>query len=221
MAIAFDNNADYGPISSGSLSTSFAIGGAGSGLMLLFMSASATVTSITWTYAGSPFTLLNTYTWGANGRTLVFYLIGPATGTNTLSGSWSSASFPNVNVLSYTGVLQTGFPDASHQQTGTGTSFSGSITTVLDKCWVAAITGQASFAGTITSPSNWTLRNTTNSFSTSGDSNAAVTPAGSFTQGGTNSSNGSSAWSLVQISFGPAPVAPPSSHGFFMQMLQT
>lgn len=74
-----------------------------------------------------------------------YYLYGPATGTNNVTVTYTTA--PGFGAswafgISYTGVNQSGFPDGSDVGTGMiRSSVKGSIVTALDNTWVSFLTG--------------------------------------------------------------------------------
>lgn len=86
-----------------------------------------------------------------------FYLLNPSTGANNLVLSWTSSP-GNFEMMAadYSGVSQTGQPDASGTNTSTGTnSLSKAITVVAANSWLIAVvrnsTGQAdTFAAGVT-----------------------------------------------------------------------
>lgn len=112
----------------------------------------------------------------------LYYLINPATGANNITvTNGLSSRLLNFGAVSYTGAKQSSQPDNSNTNTTTGTSLSTSVTTVADNCWLVAIAvdnnGTSQTAGA----------NTTIIQAFSGtdqdmllDSNAAKTPAGSY-----------------------------------------
>lgn len=128
-------------------------------------------------------------------------LLAPATGSNTLSIS-SSGGTIYATALSYTGVLQSGLPDAtaSKVQTAGPATLSNAITTVADECWITV--GAISGAAAPTASSGITIRDT-EFVTVSGDSNGAVS-AGSNTQVFNVNSGADSA--MIQVSLAPIPI---------------
>lgn len=103
------------------------------------------------------------------------YLAAPTTGANTVSFTLSSGGGNGMST-SYSGCSQTGIPDASTTNTGTATTdLTTSVTTVADNSWtiICATGTQVTAVGT-----GGTSRQTQNT-NCMGDSNAAITPAGS------------------------------------------
>jgi hypothetical protein len=134
----------------------------------------------------------------------VYGLLNPASGANNISISWSGGNTTMQGIgASYTGVLQSGLPDATATKNqNSGSTISHTITTVADNCWVAAFVRAS--ADSISANSNITMRTDTASANESawGDSNGAVTPAGNYTMT-VNVNSGSNAELLLMVSFAP------------------
>lgn len=150
---------------------------------------SNTVSGIT--YNGVALTLLHddVVTGSTTQRCGIWVLINPATGAHTVDLTVSGATgFVSTRVASYTGVAQSGFPDASNynQQTSAVNTFTNSVNTVADNCWTFLVsrTDQGVSAGTGT-----TERTGAGDAFALFDSNAALTPAGSKSLQVTTSTN--------------------------------
>jgi hypothetical protein len=129
----------------------------------------------------------------------LFYLKNPASGTHNIVITTSVASNPAASNASYTGALQTGGTDATATVTaGTRSSTTGTVTTVLNNCWLIMV-GRA---GTNMSAGASTTRRESTYAAGPGifDSNGAITPAGSASLIFTNSSATTSA---IIASFAP------------------
>jgi len=206
MAIAFDAASDGGRATAASQTWSHVCTGAD---LILFVGvlngAVQTITSVT--YNGVACTQIGTdmINNAANYRLTSWYVVAPATGSHSVVVTPSAASDTMALAGSYTGVLQTGFPDASgSRQPAQAASVTETLTTVLDNCWLAWVgldefgTGETAGAGT-------TLR-----WASSGyggvflaDSNGARTPAGS--QSLVMNASNPADWMNDQFwSFGPA-----------------
>lgn len=114
----------------------------------------------------------------------LYALVNPASGANNVVISVSPSSVIYGASASYTGVAQTGMPDAftTNNNGGTGTtSLTVSLTTIADNCWTILI-GTKSTGGAISAGTGSTKR-TTASDDASGfglfDSNTPITPAAS------------------------------------------
>ena len=136
----------------------------------------------------------------------VYGLLGPATGANNVVVSASGTSLIWTCVTSYTGVAQSGLPDSSNSAVNnTASSWTINTTTVADNCWVYCHNRGSDM--TYSSPD--TARCTSNQ-SHSGDSNAAITPAGSYTINGTCAADVTHQ-TMIALSFAPATAAGPAN----------
>jgi hypothetical protein len=142
----------------------------------------------------------------------VWYLINPASGSNTVTINRSTT---NANViigiaLSYTGALQSGVPDSSNTGTGTAvTSLSLSTTTVANNSWAFAIMANNGGA-------TWTATTGTERLAGNRevlDTNGGVSPAGSTTLAASSSSQNVAG---MIVSFAPAITANTSNFLAFM-----
>ena len=168
MAIAFDA-VSHGVDGSGtSLSWSHTCTGSN---LILFVAAlvdtSHTVTSVT--YNGVAMTQIASV--DAWTRTALYYLVAPATGTNTVTITASGNNPIYGRATSYTGASQTGVPDSFSTNTGTGTTSLNLTTTVVaNNSWLVGCIGNDS--NTQTAGSNTTIRYQLNGWSII-DSNGA------------------------------------------------
>ena len=111
----------------------------------------------------------------------LYYLIAPATGTNTVSITRSAGTAYGVST-SYTGAKQSGVPDASVTYAATGTSLTGTVTTIATSCWlVGCVYFNSSGGGTMSGGTGTTIRVNPGAGYPEGmgDSNASIQPAGS------------------------------------------
>ena len=134
----------------------------------------------------------------------LYYLINPATGNNNFVFTAGSSGAIWYATASYTGVKQSGVPDATNQTTSLpGTSTSLSVTTVADNCWtVAAILANNGSLSAGTGSSNVEANIDGSSRVGFFDSGSAITPAGSYSMGFNYASG--SAGGIVMASFAPA-----------------
>lgn len=179
MAIAFDTSVSGGNSASTSLTWSHTVTGSNSVLEVVTQGNVAGTDDITSvTYAGVSLTKIDGVQIPSDRYIGLWELINPATGANNVVISFTG-SFMQAHSASYTGVAQSGQPDASNKGTATSTtSVTVSVTTVADNCWLVGSFGNASstpLAGTGT---------TSRQAATAGialfDSNGAKTPPGSF-----------------------------------------
>lgn len=130
----------------------------------------------------------------------VYYLVGAATGTNNFTCTGSSPAH-NYNIVSYSGVKQSGFPDASTNATGT-TSVTGTITTVAANCVAYAFSGSDNASPSAGTGS--TLINSRGVGSAFQSSTFPIVTPGSYSM--TASDGGATHVKMAMFSFAPAPV---------------
>jgi hypothetical protein len=197
MAIAFDAH-------TASAATTWSHTCTGSNLVLyvgLFDSAGVTAV----TYALAPMTKAASVGVGGGASTIdVWYLLGPATGTNSVVVAGGSPS--SNHSASYTGVSQSGFPDASNTANPSGSASVGtSLTTVAANTWSFSFS-RNTHGNTVTNTGN----NITNQVSgadsvTFWDTGAPTVSASSTVNGNyITSDSGSANWALYIASFAPA-----------------
>lgn len=190
MAIAFDAATNSRSTSSASLTYSHTTSGSNRALIVscgVINPSGNTITGVT--YNGVAMTaLLSPIVLQANIRMYFFYLLNPASGTNNVVVTAnSSADVIDGASASYTGVSQSGFPDASGSSgVQTTATITQAVTTIADNCWLvgAGWGNTAVGAGTGTTERSKTSDNRCGIF----DSNGAKTPPGSFSLQVTNSS---------------------------------
>lgn len=143
--------------------------------------ASDNITGVTW--GGTSMTLVAKDQRGGNSRwTYLFYILGQSTGSQTIiATSNASGKYIEGGSVSYTGVNQSGQPDASSHAGATSASPSLAVTSVADNCWAIEwiITG----GGALVAGSQ-PLRLSINSgagMSNFYDTNGVVHPAGTTT----------------------------------------
>lgn len=191
----------------------FNAGSPTNGLMLIGIAYQATTDDFTgFTYAGVSATRLLTFT--ANGERMYIYgLLAPAAGSNNMVFSKTGAStYITAYAVSYSGVKQTGLPDATGSNSGSSNTASFSITTIDNNCWLFGF--WRVFAAVPTAGSNTILRASSDTAGFPSDSNGPDTPAGSFSQN--VSLSGSVNWHGGGVSFAPV-VA--SANGNFLELL--
>ncbi len=174
------------------------------------------------TYNGVAMTLHKRQTALASNNTVsVWYLIAPATGSNAIVVTASVSNFWEIagTSVSYTGVKQSGFPDAHTESTYTGgTTPTVAVTTVADNCWVVAGIGnrggaKSAGSGTVERAENDGTPGGAAGQSAMYDNNGVVHPAGSYTLNMNQSADNG----LGVIGFSIAPFVPTNSN-FFLFM---
>ena len=157
------------------------------------------------TYNGAAMTQLDKTSSFGGAVAYIYGLANPSTGANNISVAWSGGNATvRAAAGSYTGVRQTGLPDAvAHDQNTTAaqTSIAATVTTVANNAWVGAFS--FAFGGTFSSITNGTIRTTAGSgLCVWGDTNSVVTPAGGKTL--TANFASSAQQCIVLASFAPA-----------------
>ncbi len=192
MAIAFDASSSKGYANSASYSWSHVVGAGSDRILIVVLTGTYNgtdnVTAGTVTYGGVSMTQLTVqhYSPSNSCRALyVYYLIAPATGTANIVVTPTASQELGAAAASYSGVKQTGFPDADGgSNSGTSTSGTNSFTasTVADNCWsVLAIANEGTNAVSQTGSTAFRDFEDTYKIASLFDSNAAKTPAGSVT----------------------------------------
>ena len=216
MAIAYDLATDFPTTASGTSATltGHTVTGTNTVIFVSFylVGSSDFVTGVTW--AGVSLTQLAKSQLYSNRYHYIYGLVGAATGANDVVISLSSADqCIRPIVASYTGVSQTGLPDAVLIQ-GAGTvTWSISRTTIADNCWMA-VRARANNAVATTAGGTTRVTTAAGDISLWADSNAAITPAGSYTISGTCTDSGENAqWA---VTFAPAAAAAAANHWLLM-----
>lgn len=141
----------------------------------------------------------------------LYYAVGADTGSNNVVINVDATYAIGAMSISYTGVKQSGQPDASSIVTETAVvaNVTANVTTVADNSWVIFMHDNSSnfFTGSYSNATGRQAFTTTVCCGAIADSATPVTPAGSFSQTG-NSGSGNAAFTALQVSFAPAVVAP-------------
>ncbi|GEM_PF-1844044 len=133
------------------------------------------------TFGGSPMTVVATSTEAtSNSGVYLYYLLSPATGSQDLVITFSSAVYADLTVASYTGVAQVAPEVKGSSSGGPLSSYSQSLTTTTAGDWTIMIEANNGSIGTLR-PGTGTRRGS--NFPTDAgmllDSNGPVLPAGS------------------------------------------
>lgn len=140
------------------------------------LSASDVVSTVT--YNGVAMTRVNTVA-SASESSYLYMLLTPATGAHNLVINISGgANTIRATSASYTGARQAAQPDASDTKTTASTTSQAlAVTTVADNCWMVSFC--AAQNANPAASTGVTLRDSTTGRAI-GDSNAAITPPGSY-----------------------------------------
>lgn len=159
MAIAFDASAHGTQTNVSSMSWSHTCTGTN---LILFLGIQVNANNgiiSTVTYNGVAMTLIGFSQWpgSAVGSSALYYLIAPATGTNTVTITLNSSVFLNGISVSYTGAAQTGQPDSSALYSATASTATMTTTVVASNCWTVG-TLNAGSGSTFTPTTGTTVR---------------------------------------------------------------
>lgn len=199
FAIAFDNSGSGGYLSKSSESYSFTTTGSDRLLWAAYQKEDAgTVTSITYNSVSLSLAVDKLYTARTEYASL-WYLAAPATGANTLAGTYSSAQNGRLVAMSYTGCKQTGIADATGSNEVNAATITTTLTTVADNSWaVFSCYSQRN----LTNGTNANIRHGSGTQAAAGDNNTAITPAGSYSIT-LNIGSGGNVAVMVVASFAP------------------
>ena len=159
----------------------------------VFKDNPSTVSTVTYDGVAATFVRTNTVLNG-NYSTEIWYIIAPATGAKTVRVTFTGAAFGAMACLTLTGAKQSAQPNANGgANAATATSATLTMTTTVAPTWCVGFfqSGQTSTLGVstnTTSRAQWNDTYYTYSIMITSAS-ADQTPAGSFSQIGTWSSN--------------------------------
>ena len=163
------------------------------------------------TYNGVAMTQSGAFITTGTIRHYLFFLINPASGSNTVSITQSAADTMTSCSISYTGARQSSQPDATNEGgPTTTTAYSQAVTSVANNSF-AVLYGGAQNATGLTAGTNVTIRRVPETDFTGAfllESTAAQTPAGTFTLAVTSASQvfaGCMASFSPIVSFTPSP----------------
>ena len=136
-AIATDAFTDGGFAVATSLTFSATVTGSNPILFVGNLNSTSANNCTDYKYNGVAMTkLVNAITGTADRYMDTYYLINPATGAHNVVINCTASDVIAALSASYTGVKQSGFPDASQNtQSDTGTSNTNTLTTVADNAW--------------------------------------------------------------------------------------
>ena len=206
--ITYDGSADGGNNSgsTASLSYSYTVGVGPNRLLLVNLigdTAADDISSVT--YAGAPMTLIGKVQAASNNWQYLYYLLNPASGTNSVVITAASSHYLISQVASWYNVRQTGQPDAF--TTNTAQAGSTSITTSLTTAASGSLVVQGLWSyGHLAAGTGATPILTDAAFDAGGifaSSGSPVSPPGNVSM--TTISDGASSSSVIMASFAPAP----------------
>lgn len=140
MAIAYDNAAQIASWASrSSMSGSFTCSG-NDRVLVVFAYCDGNVDATAVTYNSVSMTQVGTYSAIGNRRMTAWYLIAPATGSNTIAVTMSGTQYCACNAVSFTGANQSGQPHATNKYSTTdtvGTTYDTSALTTTVNTMIA------------------------------------------------------------------------------------
>lgn len=200
-AIAFGavTNGGNGGASSLTFSSPDVSGSNTLGVVQVFVQTDLTINSVTWNGVNATFIGRETNA-AVNERIETWYILSPAAGvTNVVISRTGSTNSLQGRAAYYTGVKQSGQPDASVTKIqASGTTLTTTLTTVADNSWTV-LTARNDI-GNFAASTNTTFRSGLNQFHA--DNNANITPAGSYSMSVTLTDTESYS---VMASFAPEP----------------
>lgn len=203
MAIAYDTGNHYLGTNTGS----FTPGSLTNGIMLCSFYVFGTASAFSFNAASG--TLIDTVAGSgafAGYNAYVYAVLAPASGAH----NWiitASATVGRVQIVTYSGVNQSTTLDAVTKGQASQNTFSQSVTSVANNCWVVLYTSQdAGNDGTLT---NCTMRQESSTAVCVSDSNVALSP-GSHSMSIAQDTGGNVNWMYIMMSIAP-PATPPFS----------
>lgn len=164
------------------------------------------VSSITYNGAGMTLAAKRTVEGSSNRFIYLYYLIAPATGSNSVSVDFSSSHFILAGAISYTGAKQSAQPDATaNSNAGSNvTSWATSVTVVANNSWAIVVEQGFNSSNLPAAGTGSTLRQVDAAFGTMAmfDSNGPLA-AGSRSMTTTRTTAPTSWISHVMVSFAP------------------
>lgn len=203
MAIAYDNSGSDAAVVVSTRTWSYTVGVGTNRLLLLGIYSGADLSTSTVTYAGVSMTYITGQTQPNGERISMWYLYNPSSGANNVV--WTSAggsTTVGMQAVSYSGVSQSGFPDAQSTASGTSLTSNFSLTSVADNAWQTLMMVAAR---PYSSSSGLTVRQNAGFGVLILDTNAAKTPAGAVNVSTTQTQ--SNDWGGIFVSFAPAVAA--------------
>lgn len=181
MAIAFDNSSSALETNTGtSLTYSYTVTGSNMFMTVAVVVQSGHTATVTYNAVSMTATSDSPVTVSGDSYTsYLFYLFAPATGAHNVVVTPDSSSEIYSRASSYSGVLSVALDAHGTSNTVLGTSLAVTLATTQDNCWIIG-TERSGGSGTISAGANTTFRGGTSHVADLADTNAAQTPAGSY-----------------------------------------
>lgn len=151
-----------------------------------------------------------------NSHMKLWYLIAPATGSNNVVATFTASCVSMMQIVSYTWANQSSQPDASVVSSITSNTFTQSLTTISDNCWII-LANMAMSWWTQTAWSNAFIRIQNEALAFwlwIADTNSSQTPAWSKSM--TINSTISQPFNWIMASFSPSGGASPQTNPAFI-----
>lgn len=207
MAIAWDAASGAQNNYTTALTFSHTIGSGSDRLLFVSFITNNTSDKITGvTYNGTAMTRTMARQAGGNFWMYVYHLVAPDTGTNNVVVSASSGSLIWACSSSYTGVNQTSPIDNTAGLSYTTGTWTGTVETSADNCWLYTQVR----AGSPIAASGTTVERRDSGQSACYDSDGAKSPAGTYSNTGTNNSSNTNG-NLITVSFAPSGGSEPTA----------
>lgn len=207
-AITLDNSAQgtSGTCNLTKTLSSFTISGSDPGLVVHVLASSAvSASSVTWN--GTSLTKVSEVTSGSSVRSSAWILSAPGTGTGDVVATMASAATCNVAAMSFNGLDQTNFFDATSTGTALATTITSTTTTLTDNAVIATLGSRGSAARLLTPSLNGATKVASTTVGTSAFATAytnALTPTGNYAVKWAQSGTGSANWGQNMLAMKPA-----------------
>lgn len=201
MAIAFDTAVDGG---FGNLTWSHTFNGSNRLAVIGIMTDTGSDTSTAVDVGGTACSKIDSVQGGNSRYIALWHCVNPPSGTQTITVTATGGIYLGLS-MSYSGMNQTGQPDASNTGTASGvSSIMTSATTVADNSWMVMLAGSSGNVIIAGSATTFRTKGGARDYFAGLDSNGVLTPAGSHSLAATDNPTDVSSWGAVVASFSPA-----------------
>lgn len=208
--IKFDTNSTSSITSSTTVTKSFTVGANSNRALIVNIVSNVAPTTVT--YNGVAMTQVTSVSCSTGSYIMyAYYLNAPATGANNLVVTLGSSGTAEITIASYYNVSQSGQPEVSNSQVGSGNSAAKAITTIANGALVVALGGTGSGGSgagpsSITNAPNNQITNSATLSPTSiiADTGAVYPAAQTFTTTYVSNFGGSFSNSIINLSLAPA-----------------
>jgi len=213
MAITRDNSSFYSATGTPD-SVSFTCSGSDRLLVIGVMEGVGELNVTSLKYNGVSLTKIGDSLVSGDRYVSLYILLAPAIGANDIDIEYNNG-FLHLYISSYNGVKQTGQPEVNSEGTGSGSSFSNTLTTISDDNWL--VSAVKCRYGTISASTGASMAIDSGSQMAVFDSNGDISPSGSYTMN--YLTDISSPWASVVMAIAPAPAPTASPIAHILQMI--